>query len=166
VKAIILLSLLCCAASGLAQNCDSFLVVKKDKFTDVQEVAMMRPVIKEGAGNGTLTLQVLPTRNKSIVLDATVKSASFGCTDEKGMLYFIFDNKEKISLHNQAKINCKGQSLVYVTGGLASKELRTLMQKKKITAIRITSREDSFEVDLDEREGTELHRALNCMLRK
>ena len=166
MKALILLPFLCWAATCAAQNCDSFIVIRKDKFTDVEELSMTRPIVKESPGNGTVTLQVLPTRNKSIILDATVRNQTFGCTDEKGMLYFIFDHKERFSLHNQAKINCKGQSIVYVTGGLASKEFRTLLQKKKLTAIRITSREDSYEVDLDERDGLELNRAFNCMLKR
>ena len=154
------------ASTVLGQPCDSLLIVSRDKFTDAEEVAMSRPIVKTQGESETLTLRVSPTKNKSLVFEASVVSSSFGCTDEKGMVYFVFDNNEKFSLHNQAKINCKGLSLVYLTGGLGNKALLYLLTKRRIAAIRITSREESFEADLDEREGLELQKVLNCMLKR
>jgi hypothetical protein len=166
VKTLLLLPFICLTISAFGQRCDSFLVINKDKYTDIEEVSMARPVIITQGENGTLVLQLKPTRNKSIIFEAKITSKSFGCIDEQATLYFVFDNKEKFSLHNQSKINCKGLSVVYLTGGLGNKGLLTLMTKKKLTAIRIASREESFEADLTEVQGIELNKALNCMLKR
>lgn len=158
--------LLLFSTATYSQECDSLTKVLEDKFTGKTGKMIKEPVtIVDSTSSSALMLSVKQEADKSVDFIAyVVNSTKFGCTDETGQLFFIFDDDTKFSCKNQSSFNCDGKSIVQLTKMFGNKKLKELLSEKIIKSIRVSSRKYNYEAEVDPESGKKIKDALNCLL--
>jgi hypothetical protein len=149
-----------------SQECDSLTKVLEDKFTGKTGRLIREPItILDSTSSSALMLAVKQQPDKTIEFIAmVVNSETFGCTDETGQLFFIFDDNTKFNCRNQASYNCDGNSIVELTKMFGNKKLKDLLSTKLVKSIRVSGRKSNYDADLDLEDAKRLKGALNCLL--
>ena len=113
-------------------------------------------------------MDIVKDENETLMLICEVKSPDFGCTEEGSKLYFIFDNDSRLECYNhKTHYSCNGSVFVFLSTKLEwlphNDELLNKLSNLLVTAIRIQSTTNSYEIDINKKEAEKFRTSVKCI---
>ena len=159
LRKIITLIIMCSALHSFGQTCSTSIRKSTDRFTKKVSYYLKNPIERISVSKRrTFLMDILRDEEGTLMLICDVKSSDFGCTDEGSKLYFIFDDDSRLECYNhKTHYTCDGSVYVFLFTKLEylphNDELFNKLSNLLVTAIRIASTTNSYEVDINKKEA-------------
>lgn len=168
IKIIITLSILCSAFYGYGQKCETSIRKTTDRFTLKVSYYLKNPIERMSANKKmTFLMDILRDESETLMLICDVKAPGFGCTDQGSKLYFIFDDGSRLECYNHNSYTCDGSVFVFLRTKLDylphNDELLNKLSNLLVTAIRIESTTNSYEIDINKEEAEKFRDSVMCI---
>ncbi len=161
--------IVCSAFHVSGQTCTTSIVKSTDRFTKKVSYYLKNPIVRTSANKKRIFwMDILRDEAETLMLICEVKSAGFGCTEEGSKLYFIFDDDSRLECYNhKTHYSCDGSVFVFLSTKLEwlphNDELMNKLSNRLVTALRIQSTTDSYEIDINKSEAEKFRTSVKCI---
>jgi hypothetical protein len=149
---------------SVTTNCSKWISTEIDKFNGSSTTAGKKSLIvsTDGGKTGFGILMLLSWKKNELILSITAVGAG-NCIDEGAAINILFADGSKLTLSNDAKFNCKGNSVVYFGGIFAKTDQLNELKTKKIQSMRVWTSDSYVERDFTKSNQDEFFNVINCL---
>lgn len=149
-------------------DCSKYVSIEEDKFTGKTSIAGKGFIIipsKSNSKEGLKILNVIVGEEKDALVCNITAIGGINCVDKGDMVYFICADGTKFNLSHSSDFNCKGDFTLYLGGVFGNNQELGYLSTKKISAIRVQTKNNIQEVDLNNDESMRLVNEISCLLK-
>lgn len=169
LKKIIILIAVFFSLNGFGQKCDSSIIKSTDRFTNKVSYHLKNPIERILTNKKrTFLMDILRDEAGTLTLICDVKSFDFGCINEGSKLYFIFDDNSRLECYNHnTRYTCDGTVFIFLSTKLEylphNDTLLNKLSNFLVTALRIESTTNSYEIDINKNEAAKFRTSVKCI---
>ena len=144
-------------------DCSKWIITETDKVDGtISTSSVSTLIISNDGGKKGLGIFMMKISENSLILSIQAVGAS-NCIDEGAKINILFTDGSRLTLINDGKFNCKGNSTVYFGSSFGKKNELEELKTKKIQTMRVWTDDSYVEKDFTIENQNEFLNVINCL---